>query len=79
MVVEIMRRAVSAVVRYFRRRAEAGSLGHLSDYQLKDFGLFRYQIGTGLDEEVARARCRQQQIKSMDADREEACHGCVEQ
>ena len=55
-----MIRPAFAAANYQRHRAQIHALRGLSDYQLKDIGLFRYQVGTGLAEETARARSRRQ-------------------
>jgi uncharacterized protein YjiS (DUF1127 family) len=72
-----MRRPVLAAARYRRRRAQSHALRHLSDYQLKDIGLFRHQVGTGLADEAGRARSRRQQINWMHSRPAEEGDGCA--
>ena len=57
-----MRRPFLAAASYQRRRAQSHALGQLSDHQLKDIGLFRHQVGTGLADEAGRGRSRRQEI-----------------
>ena len=51
---------VAAVVAHREQQAQSYVLRHLSDRELRDFGLSRSQIGNGLAEAAKeRARCQQ--------------------
>jgi uncharacterized protein YjiS (DUF1127 family) len=52
-------RLVAAALAYHARKTELLSLRRLSDRELKDIGIWRYQIGEGLDD-AARTRARWQ-------------------
>jgi uncharacterized protein YjiS (DUF1127 family) len=52
------RLAAAAIARYERHAAQV-VLRHLNDRELKDIGLYRYQIDDGLDD-AARTRARWQ-------------------
>ena len=50
---------VAAALARYERHAASATLRHLSDRELKDIGLFRYQIGEALDD-AAKTRARLQ-------------------